>query len=230
MSSIWINTKYRWLLFYTSRTFVKLGISPKLHNASQFTQYKDACGVYPGKPRKLWPMRPGFDPSKPCPLSTTNFWLRIKLQILIALIYYSLSLPTIKKGNTPLLFLLLDSLSKLSHLWMVVACMSWPTDLLGNFPEWTQHRWCKACLTQSVNTAYCHLLLHTTMILQCSSIEHSWLACGHFVQRKMWYLCQGYIDCPFLTLHPGTLLWNISFYIYCAKLVFTSWLICSLLK
>ncbi len=122
-----------------------------------------------------------------------------------------------KKGNWPLIFLLLDSLSNPSHLWMIVACMSWPTALLGNSPEWTQHRWCKEPLNQSGDTAYCHLALHTTMILHCISIEHSWLACWHFVQRKMWYLCQECIQCPFLTLHSGTHLRSIIYNSWCQR-------------
>ena len=70
----------------------------------------------------------------------------------------------------------------LSHPWMTEVCTSLPTDPLEHFPEWTPHRLYKASQSQTVDMADCHLLLHTMMIRQYSSIDHS--------QQVYWYLGQ----------------------------------------
>ena len=81
---------------------------------------------------------------------------------------------------------------------MIVECIPLPTDLLENSLEWTQHRWYEVSVDQSVDMDYCHLLLHTMMMLMKSLVDCYWLVCWHRLWMMQLYYCLELIHFPCL--------------------------------
>ena len=101
--------------------------------------------------------------------------------------------------------------SKFFHLWMIADWMSSPTDLLGDFPEWTQHRWYEVSGDQSLDMDNYRLMMHTMIALLCSSIFHSWQECWRWVLMKMSASCQESTHCSLNQGNPDhMMLWEIN--------------------